>query len=44
MTHITAAMIGAGVGLVIGPMILAIITLIFRWLVTATMSEVFGVK
>jgi hypothetical protein len=44
MTDITATLIGAIVGLGIGLIILAIITLIFRWLWNTTMPEVFGVR
>ena len=44
MTDITATLIGAIFGLLIGLIILAIITLIFRWLWNTTMPDVFGVK
>ena len=37
-------LIAAFIGLIIGLIILAIITLIFRWLWNTTMPDVFGVK
>jgi high-affinity Fe2+/Pb2+ permease len=37
-------LIGAVTGLIIGLIILAIITLIFRWLWNTTMPDVFGLK
>ena len=44
MTEITATLVGAAVGLVIGLIILALVTLFFRWLWNTTMPDVFGVK
>jgi hypothetical protein len=40
----TPALVGAAIGFLIGLIILAIFTVIFRWLWNTTMPDVFGVK
>ncbi len=44
MAETTGALVGLIAGLLIGLAILAIVTLIFRWLWNTTMPDVFGVK
>lgn len=44
MNEFAGALIGMVAGLFIGLVILAIITLIFRWLWNTTLPDVFGVK
>ena len=44
MNDIIATLIGAAVGLAIALVILALITLFFRWIWNMTMPEVFGIK
>ena len=40
----TSTLVGAAMGILIGLFILAIFTVIFRWLWNTTMPDVFGVK
>lgn len=40
----TPTLVGAAMGILIGLVILAIFTVIFRWLWNTTMPDVFGVK
>lgn len=44
MNEMIGTLVGALVGLCIGLVILALVTLFFRWLWNITMPEVFGVK
>ena len=44
MEDIIAVLIGALVGLAIGLVIIALVTLFFRWIWNMTMPEVFGIK
>ena len=44
MNEFAGALIGMRAGLLIGLVILAVITLIFRWLWNTTVPDVFGLK
>jgi succinate dehydrogenase hydrophobic anchor subunit len=44
MSDILSMLIGAVIGLAIGFLILAIVTVLFRWLWNITMPDVFGLK